>query len=141
MLLSILYLALAAICDAQMDTLKNKFTASNFWSVTMPKVLVKYHVFKDITSATSWLDTNSWTLAYINGDKAQGPIMWNVLGLKIKKPSEFVDAWHLIKGCMIFCLILAVIAALHPTIGRAGLDFCIFSLVWFLGFQLTYNTK
>ena len=153
MVLSLLFFGFAAICDSQMDVLKNKFTSSIFWSITMPKLLTKYKIFKTVDSAYEWLDApNSWRLAYIGKDKINGPIKWNILGLKFKKPAQLIDGWHFVKMFMILFLTLTPIAILiqpynmgmiitHHHLSAFIINVSLYFIMWFTSFQMSWNTK
>lgn len=118
--LSFIFLALASICNAVIDTLAHHHSVS---------------VFKKYKTGF-WADATlvSWKNKYINNDTLQGrkKLFW-----KINLPVQFTDAWHLFKSLMIIFTVTSIIMYV-PLINKI-IDFCIIGIVWNLIFNLFYN--
>lgn len=113
----IILVTLAALSNAVMDTIKDKFDKS---------------IFKDM-DRVFWDARISWMNKWVDGDKTKGRTYWKVLGIKIIKPAIITDAWHLFKFLMQLCLATAF-GILTPYF----LGLPIFFICWFLGFELPY---
>jgi hypothetical protein len=86
---NLIFLSLAAICNAIMDTLQFHFETSVF-----SKLNKNY-----------WNPNISWRNKYINGDIKLGRI--KILWI-FDKPVMLTDAWHLFKSLMITFLFLSI---------------------------------
>jgi hypothetical protein len=112
----VLYIALAAICNAVMDICKDKYSTS---------------IFKH-GNPYFWDGTVSWKSKYVNYDVKQG---------RNNTPVWFTDAWHLFKSLMIVFLAIGLqLASQYFTPIYSYLEaVVIFGLVWNLTFNLFYN--
>lgn len=88
--LSMVFIMLAAICNAIMDTSAQHFSTS---------------IFKRL-NPLFWNGEISWKNKYINGDPNQGRVKW-FFGLV--KPVQITDAFHFFKMLMIVFICLSVI--------------------------------
>lgn len=126
---SLLFIALAAICNAVMDILQFHYHESIF---DKPSDKISYY-------DKWWNPHYSWRNKYINGIPSYGRKKW-ILGLNY--PVQLTDAWHLFKTFMIvfLCLSIVTFEDVYPkTILDDILIFCIFGTVWNLTFSLFYN--
>jgi hypothetical protein len=89
MVYSLIFLSLAAICNAVMDTLQFHFETS---------------VFSELNK-NYWNPNISWKNKYVNGDTKLGRI--KILWI-FDKPVILTDAWHLFKSLMITFLFLSI---------------------------------
>lgn len=89
-ILSLLFLALAAACNAVMDT------SVHHYSVSKLKKL----------NPLFWDGENSWKNKYINGDPKLGRVKW-YFGLN--KPVQLTDAFHMFKTFMIINICVSII--------------------------------
>jgi len=91
----LIFISLAGICDAIMDTL------AHHYSVSMFKNFNPYF----------WNPDVSWLSKYKEKDPAQGRVKWAILGLEINKPVSFTDAWHLFKRLKItfWCIAIGIL--------------------------------
>lgn len=92
MIWSLVFMALAAACNAVMDTCAHHYSTSIF-----PR-------FQNIR----WWDARiSWLNKYEKLDQRNGRVKWF---WKINKPVQLTDAWHLFKFFMILFLCLAIVS-------------------------------
>jgi hypothetical protein len=125
-MISIILIALAAICNAVMDICSHHYYYS---------VLTRF-------DSKFWNASTSWANKYVNGQPANGRVKW--LGGIMNKPVQLTDAWHLFKSLMIVFLISAI--PFCPS-NEFGLPEWIYYLlvigvggtVWNLVFNLFYN--
>jgi len=89
-MVSIILIALAAICNAVMDICSHHYY---------------YSVFTMFNSQY-WNANVSWANKYINGEPSIGRKKWLYGMLNI--PVQITDAWHLFKSLMIVFLISAI---------------------------------
>ena len=88
--LSLIFLMLAAICNAIMDTSVHHYSTS---------ILNEYNPI--------WWDGSiSWKNKYIDGDFTKGRIKWFKY---INKPVQLTDAFHFFKMLMIIFICLSII--------------------------------
>lgn len=126
-MLELIPIALASICNAVMDTSVHHFSIS---------------IFNNKTGKNKkfWDGKTSWKNKYINGDKNQGRIKWNILGIKFNKPVQLTDSFHLFKTLMIIFLCLAIaISDPSKTFWGKTLDILIYGTTWNMTFSLFYN--
>ena len=117
-MISYILFALAAICNAVMDTLVHHYNKSIFTKL----------------NAWFWDATISWTNKYIDHLPTKGlrMLIW-----KIHYPVQLTDAWHLFKSIMIVLLVLG--AVLYEPLLGIGWDFLTIGIIWNLTFNLFYN--
>lgn len=125
-MISIILIALAAICNAVMDICSHHYYYSVFTR------------FND----KFWNSNTSWANKYVNGDPAYGRVKW--LGGLMNKPVQLTDSWHLFKSLMIVFLISAI--PFCPTNELGIENWMYYSAViiaggttWNLTFNLFYN--
>jgi hypothetical protein len=99
---SLLFIILAAIINAAMDTLNARYRQSVFFTKD-------FRINKFTDPATSW--RNKWK----NGDRKQGELFFG--------SSTFLvwttDAWHLFKTLMLACYSIAIVTyspMIHPIV-------------------------
>lgn len=119
-LLSTLFLCLAAVCNAIMDICSHKFTKSIFAIKKDFKFLfikINKHVW------WSWWNAQySWRNKYVNADPYYGrKKLWDT---KINYPVQLTDAWHLFKTLMITFSVIAIVMPLSKI-------FTITNMFWF----------
>lgn len=126
--LSFLFLALAAFCNAVMDTSVHHYSTSK---------LKKLNPF-------FWDGEKSWRNKYINGDPKLGRVKW-CFGLN--KPVQLTDAFHMFKMLMIIniCASIVTFDKYSSVLGEsynfitfASLMF-IYGVIWNTTFSLFYN--
>ncbi len=130
MIISAILLVIAAICNAAMDTLEHHWNTSIFRSIS------------EKHGSLFWANPYevSWRNKYVDGDPAKGRIKWNILGIKINKPVQITDAWHLFKTIMIFAIVGSIICAFESeSLFAPWVTFILFGTVWNLTFSLFYN--
>ena len=126
--ISLLFLALAAACNAVMDICSHHFYRS---------------VFRKLSVAW-WCADLSWANKYIDGMPILGRTYWIFFGIKIIKPVQITDAWHLFKMFMIIFLALSIITFNdYMDIRENFLIFlfqlCLYGIVWNGTFSLFYK--
>ena len=118
-ILSLLFLALASICNAIMDKTSHHFEKS---------------IFSKAKNRKWWYTPDSWKNKYIDGDSTKGRIKWF---WKINKPVQLTDAWHFFKMLMIFFIVFSIIS--YKEIFNPILDIIIYGSIWNLTFILFYK--
>jgi hypothetical protein len=116
-MVSVLFVILAAICNAVMDKISFHYYKSIF---------VKYKPF-------FWYPQVSWKNKYINGNPCYGRRKFLVFNLH----PAFTDAWHLFKSLMIVFLVSAII--FYDPIFCILIDFIIFGIAWNVVFVQFFN--
>ena len=86
---SLIFLSLAAICNAVMDII-----AHHFWD----------SIFFRQPNLKWWNSKISWNNKY-NADNTRKKWLWGL----IKKPVQITDAWHFFKMIMIIFIIIAIV--------------------------------
>lgn len=130
MVISLVLIAVAAVCNACMDTLAHHWDTS---------------IFKDISAKRGslfWADATqvSWRNKYVNGDPAQGRVKWKIFGFIVNKPVQFTDGWHLTKMIMIFTLCAAVVCYhTKNSLITETINFVVLGTVWNVVFSLFYD--
>ena len=123
--LSLLCVALAAACNAVMDTATHHFSSS-----ILPQT-------------DFWNAETSWRLKYVQGNPEFGRARW-LFGY-CQKPVQITDAWHLFKTMMIIfvCAAMAFGASADvPYFNRwteKGVIFALSGMVWNTVFSLFYD--
>lgn len=116
-MVSVLFVILAAICNAVMDKVSFHYYKSIF---------VKY-------KPAFWYPQVSWKNKYINGNPCYGRRKF--LGFNLHP--AFTDAWHLFKSLMIVFLVSAII--FYDPIFCMLIDFIIFGITWNVVFVQFFN--
>jgi len=128
-LISLTFLALAAICNALID-------------------VISFHFYQSIFSTRNqyiWNPTYSWRSKYIDGNPDKGRIKWHIWSFYFNKPLFFCDAWHRYKSLMIICLCLSIVTfqSLEYQLLSGCLDSLLYAGVygtlWNMIFNLFYN--
>lgn len=114
---SLIFIILAAICNAVMDTSVHHFHTSKF------NTLNPYF----------WDGEISWKNKYIDGDPSKGRVKWY---FGVNKPVQITDAFHFFKMLMITFICLSVI-----TFDKCAVLFgCEYSVLNFLVILGVYGT-
>ncbi len=115
-ILSFIFLALASICNAIMDTSNHHFEGS---------------IFKDLNMLW-WDGAISWKNKYVDGDPVKGRVKWY---FGINKPVQLTDAFHFFKMWMIIFICSAIVSVLYVDIELVWYSFFLF----LLGYGTTWN--
>lgn len=126
--LSLIFIMLAAICNAVMDTSVHHFHTSVF------NKLNPYF----------WDGEISWRNKYINGDPSQGRVKW-YFGLV--KPVQITDAFHFFKMLMIIFICLSIVSfdsskvIIHGVFHLPAflIMFVLYGILWNIIFSLFYD--
>jgi hypothetical protein len=124
---SLLFIMLAAACNAVMDKVKDHFDKSIFSNM----------------DKQFWNPEISWKNKYINLDPAQG---------FVKKPfyTSYSDGWHLFKTMMIVFLCLAIslytpfsawVFGIEQNVLTILVDFVLLGTLWNVTFSFFYDKK
>ena len=123
--LTALFLSLAAISNAGMDTLVHhysySFAAENKWDRQF------------------WDPAISWKNKYVNNNPEEGRIKVDLLLFKIDKPVIFTDGWHLLKGIMLAFIFLSSIVWIPVNWWKKLLMFAGFAVIWNVVFEIFYR--
>jgi len=115
--MSIIFVILASICNALMDTLSTRYDIS---------------VFRNFKNEQFWDWRISWKNKWKGGSIRNGEKFW--------QSSRFLvwstDGWHLAKALMLAFMSLAIVFY-EPMYGV--LDAFIFCFVWGIVFEYSYN--
>lgn len=121
-MISLIFISLAAICNAIMDVLSNHFEQSIF-----SKMNEKW-----------W---NPW-LSWRNKYKGNSPVFGRKKWCGVVIPVCFTDAWHLFKQLMIFFLCLSIVTfeniCVNDIFGLIAM-FLITGFAWWAFFTLFYK--
>jgi len=124
-ILTFLFLSLAAVSNAGMDTLthhyKNSFAAY-------------YNLSRQF-----WDPAISWKNKYIEGDPAKQKVKVSLLFFSINKPSFLTDGWHLLKAFMLMFIFLSSVIWIPVDWRRRILLFSAFAVLWSVVFELSYK--
>lgn len=116
-MISVIFVILAAICNAVMDKISFHYYKSIF---------VKY-------KPLFWYPQVSWKNKYINGNPMYGRRKF--LGFNLHP--AFTDAWHFFKSGMIIFLVLAIV--FYNPIVNIWIDIIIFGALWNVIFVQFFN--
>ena len=116
MIIKLTLVILAALCNATMDALNHGFSSSIFSKLNKQ--------FWD--PSISWKNKYK-TWFYLNLKRRR--VSW--LKIKVRKPAQISDAWHVLKTIMI----LAIIGAMT----NEWKIFIILGVTWNITFSLMYN--
>lgn len=131
-ILTFLFLSLAAVSNAGMDTLthhyKNSFAAyynlsRQFWDPSI-----------------SWKNKPALPSGrYVNGDPAKQKVKVSLLFFSINKPSFLTDGWHLLKAFMLMFIFFSSVIWIPVDWRRRILLFSAFAVLWSVVFELSYK--
>jgi len=113
---SLIMIALAAICNAVMDTVDHHFKTSKFSKLKSERWRLWFN------------ESQGWLNKYVDRDDKKGRVKWKVLGITFNKPVQITDAWHFFKMLMIIFIDLSV----TPHLPYFGLNCWLMTIVWFL---------
>lgn len=123
-----LFICLAAICNAVMDTLAHHYSTSIF----------------NNSNKQFWDASVSWKNKYIDGDKKKGRVRWT--RFNFIKPVQISDGWHIFKTLCIFFIVCAV--AFHDykesyiySICKNGFFFVLVFVLFYDGFLISTDDK
>jgi hypothetical protein len=115
--MTIVFLILAAFCNAVMDVLSTRFYVS---------------IFGNLKNRQFWDWNISWRNKWSWGDKANGEKFF----LSSSMLSFMTDGWHLAKGLMIVFISLAIVC--YKTLFGL-IDIILFNCIWGIVFELFYT--
>jgi len=116
LIFSFIFLILASICNAIMDTSVHHYDSSIFTNYNM-----------------LWWDGEiSWKNKYVDGDTEKGRVKWF---FGINKPVQLTDAFHFFKMFMIIFICLAIVCGVFGVIEHQWYTF----LSLFIGYGITWN--
>ena len=125
---SLIFITLAAICNAIMDTSVHHYSTS---------------VFKKL-KPEFWNGEISWKSKYINGDFNKGRVKWI---FNLDKPVQLTDAFHFFKMLMIIFICLSIMT-FDKCASFIGCEYqwysftimlLIYGIIWNSTFSLFYN--
>ena len=116
-MMTIIFLILAAICNAVMDVLSTRYYVS---------------IFGNFKNKQFWDWNISWRNKWQWGDKANGEKFF----LSSSMLSFMTDGWHLAKALMIVFISLAIVCY-KPLFGL--IDLILFNCIWGITFELFYS--
>jgi hypothetical protein len=129
-MISFIFLALAAICNAVMDVCSHHYFNSVFrkWDLKM----------------IWWNAELSWTNKYIEGLPVFGRKHWKIFDIKIIIPVQLTDAWHFFKMLMIIFIVVSIMTYSGSMFNQNNfiifcIDMLIYGCVWNCTFSLFYN--
>lgn len=132
-MISIIFLAMAAVCNAIMDICAHKFNSSIF--TKHPKKIKKDSWYR------WWNGYYSWRNKYNNDDPYYGRRkLWNT---QVKYPVQLTDAWHLFKMLMIIFIVLSIVtydAHFYIKYSNMQLESWITLLIEIIIYGVTWNT-
>ena len=122
MVLSIIFLILASICNAIMDITTHHFYQS---------------IFIKIKNQKWWNTSDSWKNKYVNGNPKFGRVKWF---FGINKPVQLTDSWHFFKMLMIIFICVSIITFnfVYP-LYLFPILLLVYGIIWNLTFSLFYN--
>jgi hypothetical protein len=115
--MTIIFLILAAFCNAVMDVLSTRYYVS---------------IFGNFKNKQFWDWNISWRNKWQWGDKANGEKFF----LSSSMLSFMTDGWHLAKALMIVFISLAIVCY-KPLFGL--IDLILFNCIWGITFELFYS--
>lgn len=129
MVYTLIFICISFIFKAIADTLKFHWSNSIFYKIKNNKI-------------NQWLNPNSWTLMYKNGDSKQGEKFWG----SSRWFAFLVDGWHLFILIQIFSMILAITFNIYyiPIISKfidAFLLYCIGGFLFEFLFSKIFKIK
>jgi hypothetical protein len=115
--MTIIFLILAAFCNAVMDVLSTRYYVS---------------IFGNFKNKQFWDWNISWRNKWQWGEKANGEKFF----LSSSMLSFMTDGWHLAKALMIIFISLAIVCY-KPLFGL--IDLILFNCIWGITFELFYS--
>lgn len=118
MIMTVIFVMLAAMCNAVMD-------------------ITTHHFYDSIFTYNNrfWDPEISWKNKYNHDDPKYGRRKWHLLFFMVNIHPAFTDGWHLMKSSMIVFLMLAIqFYSFH-----AWYDFIILGTCWNVTFSIMYN--
>ncbi len=116
-MMTIIFLILAAFCNAVMDVLSTRYYVS---------------IFGNFKNKQFWDWNISWRNKWQWGEKANGEKFF----LSSSMLSFMTDGWHLAKALMIIFISLAIVCY-KPLFGL--IDLILFNCIWGITFELFYS--
>lgn len=136
-MLTLILVAIAAVCNAVMDICAHKFEKSIFcFRYEKTEFHTKWNEFFN----TYW----SWRNKYENKTPSLGRRKIKVLGVYVNYPVQLTDSFHLFKSVMIVCWAFAVVFY-HPFVYYSTptvnllTDVLILGTTWNITFSLFYK--
>ena len=123
--LTALFLSLAALSNAGMDTLTHHYNDS---------FAVKYKLDRQF-----WDPAISWKNKYVDGDPAKQKVKLSLLFFSINKPSFLTDGWHLLKAVMLALIFLSSVVWIPVNWWKKLLIFFGFAVLWSVVFEIVYK--
>jgi hypothetical protein len=120
-----LFLSLAAISNAGMDTLTHHYQDS---------FAVKYKLDRQF-----WDPAISWKNKYVDGDPTKDKVKMSLLFFSINKPSFLTDGWHLLKAIMLSFIFLSSVVWIPVNWWKKLLIFLGFVVLWSAVFEIVYK--
>lgn len=123
--LTALFLSLAALSNAGMDTLTHHYSYS--------------FAAKHQWNRQFWDPTISWKNKYIDGDPSKQKVQISLIFFSINKPSFLTDGWHLLKAVMLVFIFLGSVVWIPFNWWKKLLIFIGFTLLWSVVFEIVYR--
>ena len=123
--LTALFLSLAALSNAGMDTLTHHYNDS---------FAAEYKLDRQF-----WDPAISWKNKYIEGDPAKQKVKMSLLFISINKPSFLTDGWHLLKAVMLTLIFLGSVVWIPVNWWKKLLIFFGFAVLWSVVFEIVYK--
>ncbi|MBE0538401.1 MAG: hypothetical protein IH620_01710 [Ignavibacterium sp.] len=120
-----LFLSLAALSNAGMDTLTHHYSYS---------FAAEYKWDRQF-----WDPAISWKNKYIEGDPAKQKVQMSLLIFSINKPSFLTDGWHLLKAIMLAFIFLSSVVWIPVNWWKKLLIFIGILLLWSIVFEIAYR--
>jgi hypothetical protein len=119
MVLAFIFLCLAAVCNAILNTLSHHYDTS---------------IFRHFNR--QFFDPEiSWYNKYKDGIVSHGHKKWKLWFIEVNSPDYLSDFWHIVKSAMVWS-ICAAIACLMP---YPVISFVLLGCSWNIVFNLFYN--
>jgi hypothetical protein len=123
-MISIIFIIIAAICNAIMDVLSHQYDASIFTKYNNPQY---------------WDARISWRNKYNEGFPHLGRVKSKFLGIKFNKHVALTDAWHLFKTIMVISICLAIVNYQYINWIYSVVELCLLGITWNFVFVLFYK--
>lgn len=123
--LTALFLGLAAMSNASMDTLVHHYSYS---------FAAEYKLDRQF-----WDPAISWKNKYVNNNPDKGRIKIDLLLFEIDKPVILTDGWHLLKGIMLAFIFFSSVVWIQVNWWKKLLFFIGFTILWSLVFGIVYK--
>lgn len=123
--LTALFLGLAALSNAGMDTLTHHYSYS---------FAAEYKWDRQF-----WDPSISWKNKYIDGDPSKQKVQMTLLFFSINKPSFLTDGWHLLKAIMLAFILLSSVIWISANWWKKILIFFALAIIWSAVFEIVYR--